>query len=229
MPSYNRKYRRRKYRSAAPLGGALLLLAAIGVITVIVLSIQLTSRMLDNTGQKDMFARLITPVVMFDPVPFETAENIMPNDLLLYSMWSALTSENRRYYTFNENQELQIPAPDLDAAARTLFGGVVRLEHRTFGDFETTYTFDAARDLYTVPVTAELYVYTPRVTEITQNGDYYELMVDYIPPGSAWTASFGGGTQEPQPDKTLIYVMARVGRDGWYIVRVQDIRAQEES
>jgi hypothetical protein len=207
----------------------MLLLAAIGVVTVIVLSIRLTTRMLDNTAQKEMFARMITPVVMFDPVPFESAENIQNSDLLLYSMWSALMSENRRYYTFNQNQELQIPAPDLDAAVRTLFGGVVRLEHRTFEDFETTYTYDAGRELYTVPVTAELYVYTPRVTDIVRRGDYYELTVEYIPPGSAWTVSFTGITQEPEPDKTMIYVMARAGRDNWHIVRVRDLSPESPS
>jgi hypothetical protein len=61
------------------------------------------------------------------------------------------------------------------------------------------------------------------VTDIERNGEYYELTVDYIPPGSAWTASFAGVHREPEPDKTMIYVMARIGRDGWYIVRVQDL------
>jgi hypothetical protein len=214
--------RRRKHRFAAPIGGAFLLLAAIGVITIIVLSIRLTQQVLDNQNQKEMFERMIRPVVMFDPVPFESAENLSNTDLLLFSMWSTLTSEKRKNYTYGENQELLVSSSDLDVAARSLFGGVVKLTHESFGNFEARYTYEAEMPMmYSVPVLVELFVYSPRVTEITRDGDYYSLTVEYVPPGSAWTANFEGDTQEPAADKTMIYVMAQE-KDGWHIVKVQD-------
>ena len=215
-----KRSRRRRHRYAAPIGGAMVLLAVIGFITVIVLSVQATHNILDNSDQKRMFEHLILPVVMFDPVPFESAEHIRNSELLMYSMWSALTSDSRADYTYNENQELQVPAADLDRAVRTLFGGVVTLEHRDFGDFETQFIYnpdERGSGVYYVSVAARLSVYTPRVTDITRVGDYYYLTVDYIPPGDAWTVGFGA---QPAADKTMIYVMSR--RGGWHIVSVRD-------
>jgi len=218
----NRYKRRRKNRLAAPIGGAFFLLAVIGVVTIIITSLRLTQQVLDNKSQKESFEQLIRPVVMFDPVPFETAENISNTSLLLYCMWSALSSERSKNYVLAENQELLVPASDLDVAAHILFGGVASLEHGTFGDFEVQYYYDSEKKMYSVPMLAELFVYTPRVTDIAKDGDFYNLTVEYIPPGSAWTAALGGNTQEPQPDKTMIYVMNKQ-KDGWHIIKVRDL------
>ena len=220
--------RRRKHRLAAPIGGAFLLLAAIGVATIIILSLQLTGSVLNNQRQKESFEQLIRPVVMFDPVPFETAENISNTNLLLYSMWSALSNksynlgENQAYYDIGASQEYLVPASDLNAAAQRLFGGAVALEHGHFGDFDVQYYYDAEKNMYNVPMTAELYVYTPRVTDIVKDGEFYNLTVDYVPPGSAWTATLGGVASEPVADKTMIYVMSNQ-KDGWHIVKVRDL------
>jgi hypothetical protein len=118
-------------------------------------------------------------------------------------MWFALTGEKRSSYTYGENQELLVPASDLDVAAHRMFGDVVKLTHGSFGDFEITYTYDAEKKMYGVPVMADLFVYTPRVSDVTKEGEYYSLLVDYIPPGSAWTANFSGDTKEPAPDKSM--------------------------
>ena len=214
--------RRRKHRLAAPIGGAFLLLAAIGIVTIIVISLRLTQQVFDNKSQKESFEQLIRPVVMFDPVPFETAENVSNTNLLLYSMWSTLSSERSRNYVLAENQELLVPASDLDVAAHVLFGGVVVLEHGKFGDFDVQYYYDAEKKMYSVPMMAELYVYTPRITDIVRDGELYNLIVEYIPPGSTLTATLGGITQEPQADKTMIYVMSKQ-KDGWHIVKVRDL------
>ena len=215
--AYTKRSRRRRHRYAAPIGGAMILLAAIGFITIVVMSIQLTHNMLDNREQKEMFERLILPVVMFDPVPFESAEHISNNSLLLYSMLFALTSDVSAGYTHNERGELQVPAADLEHAARTLFGGVVTLEHMDFGDFGTQFTYNYERHLYYVSDMDGLFVYQPRVIDISRYGEYYYLTVEYIPPGNVWAVGFG---VQPEADKTMIYVMSRHG--GWHIVRVQD-------
>lgn len=213
---------RRRRRIAAPIGGAFVVLAAIGVVTVIVSSIRLTLGFLDNNREKQRFENIIRPVVMFNPVPFESPDTISPEDLLRYSMWAALTGEKRGSYEYDDNTELIVPATDLDVAAARLFGSGVALVHQSFGDYETSYYYDEAEGVYSVPVQAQLYVYSPRVIEITKEGEFYNLYVGYIPPADAWTSDYTGKSGEPAPDKYMIYVMRKEG-NAYQIAKVRDV------
>ncbi|MCL2055953.1 MAG: hypothetical protein FWH02_01885 [Oscillospiraceae bacterium] len=215
--------RRRKRRYAASIGGAFILLAVTGVITVIVVSLRLTGMLLDNTREKERFARIIQPVVMFDPVPFESPADIPPENLLLYSMWTALTDERlaRNYTSYNEQQELLIPATDLNFAAAMLFGADITPEHRSFRDYDNTYTYYPDTRMYGIRVSPHMYVYTPDIVEITRSGDLYRLEVAYIPPGSAWNLSPAGHRVTPFGEKYMMYYMAREG-SSYRLVGVQD-------
>ena len=211
--------RRRKY--AAPVGGAFIALAVIGIVTVIVLSIRLTVSFLDNDREKQMFESFIRPVVMFNPLPFEEPQSVDMMELLRYSMWGTLMSDKRASYAYSDSTDLIIPATDLDVAAAKLFGPAMELVHQSFSDYETDYTYDETENVYTVPMSAQLFVYTPRVYEITSDGEYLKLYVGYIPPEDAWTADYAGNTKEPAPDKYMIYVMSKT-EDGYHIAKVQD-------
>jgi hypothetical protein len=215
------KRRNRKFRAAAPIGGVFVLLAIIGVATVIIASLRLTATVLDNSSEKERFGKIIQPVIMFDPVPFESPADIPMQNLLLYSMWTALTSERARNYTYGETQELMVPASDLDVAAATLFGSGVTLEHRSFGDYDNAYTYDKESKVYAIQVSAQFYVYTPDVREITKEGDLYCLDVYYVPPGNAWNLSPAGDKMSPLTEKHMLYYMSKDG-DNYHLVKIQD-------
>lgn len=214
--------KRRKRRHAAPIGGIFVVLALIGIIAVIISSLRLTERVLDNSGEKAMLEDVIRPVVMFNPVPFESPEGIEMTNLLLYSMWATLTSERAKNYTYNENQELLVPASDLDVACASLFGSGIQLEHQTFGDYyEAPYVYDAGKNIYMVRVATQLYVYSPEVREITREGEYYRLDVYYRPPANAWNTTFAGESASPFAEKHMYYYMLK-NKNNWQIARVQD-------
>lgn len=218
-----RKKRRRRY--AAPVGGLFLVLALVGVIAVVIFSINLTSAVLDNSNEKEKLDRILRPVLMFNPVPFENPADIPPQQLLLYSMWANLSSEKFATYAYDENAELIVPASDLDVAAARMFGPDIKLEHHTFYDDQTTYYYDAERNIYTMPVSAQLYVYSPQVLEITrEQKDIYNVLVAYIPPTNAWTADFSGNRGMPQPEKEMIYVVKKVG-GSYQILALRDLPA----
>lgn len=212
---------RRKRRYAAPIGGLFIVLAALGVITVVYLSFRLTATVLDNTQEKVMFENLVRPVVMFNPVPFESPTDIENDDLLNFSMWAALLGEKKDTYTFGETQELIVPASDLNVAAARLFGPDVKLEHHSFDYFEMSYYYDEESSVYNVPVTVVFNVYTPSVETITKNGDYYELSVGFLPSGVSWQTDFSGGQGKPQPEKHMNFIMQKT-KDSYSIVKVQD-------
>jgi len=216
--------RKRRRRYAAPIGGLFIALAIIGVIAVVVTSIDLTGKVLDNSNEKEKIGTLIRPVVMFDPVPFETPTDLENRQLLLYSMWANLGSEKRNTYSYDENAELIVPASDLEVAAANLFGPDIVLTHETFGDYQTTYYYDEERNIYNVPVSAQLYVYTPQVESIElASRDVYNVKVGYIPPqGDAWTTDFSGNKNQPTAEKSMIYVMQKT-RNGYYILALRDL------
>lgn len=217
MQSKNR--RKRKY--AAPIGGIFILFAALGVITVVYLSFKLTGAVLDNTNEKLMFENIVRPVVMFNPTPFEAPTDIENDDLLNFSMWSALLGENKDKYTFGETQELIVPASDLNVAAAKLFGPDVSLEHHSFDYFEMSYYYDEANSVYNVPVSVVFNVYTPSVETITKNGGFFELSVGFLPSGVSWQTDFSGGQGKPLPEKYMNFIMQKT-KDGYCIVKVQD-------
>ncbi|GHU80362.1 hypothetical protein FACS1894191_5530 [Clostridia bacterium] len=215
-----RTVKHRKHRHASSIGGVFVLLAVIGVVTVIVLSLQLTYRVLDNSREKTMFEDIVRPVMMFDPVPFESAAEIEMKRMLLYSMWATLTSERAKNYTYSDSQMLMIPASDLDVAAATLFGAEVVLEHQTFGDFETPYVYDAEKNMYNVRVATQLYVYSPEVRDVVKDGEFYRLDVYYVPPGNAWNMTFAGERVSPFIEKHMYYFMLKA-KDSYQLVKVQ--------
>jgi hypothetical protein len=211
-------YGSKRKRYAAPVGGLFAALALIGLVVLIVASVELTNRALDNTGERRKIEEIIRPLVMFDPPPFERATDIDDEQLLLYSMWAALMATD---YLFDENQELTVPASDLGKQARNLFGPDVTLIHKTFGEFEYSFYYDEARDVYIVPTNVLLYTYSPLVETIEQEGDLFNVRVGYVPPTGATPLNVRQ-FDNPQPEKYMIYVVRRVG-ETYQIVAVRDV------
>ena len=69
----------RRRKLSAPLGAAFLLLAAVGLVAVVLFSVGSVRKILDPTAKYERYARFIGPVVMMDPVPFSRVENIEQN------------------------------------------------------------------------------------------------------------------------------------------------------
>lgn len=159
----NKHKRRSKY--ALPLGGVFLVLAVIGLVSVAGFCIRLTNQIMDNTKEKSKFEDYLLPVVMFDPVEFDSPEHADPLFLLQSSLWGALLS-NTDKYTYDESAMLVVPASDLDVYAAKLYGPEIKLQHQTIEDFDVTYPYDPETKTYGVPVMGQTSQYTPQVTKI---------------------------------------------------------------
>ncbi len=213
----NRHKRASKY--ALPLGGVFLVLALIGLISVAGFCVRLTNQIMDNTQEKNRFEEYLLPVVMFDPVEFESPTYADPLFLLQSSLWGTLLN-NPNKYTFDESAMLVVPASDLDVYAAKLYGTEIKLQHQTIEDFDVTYPYDPETKTYAVPVMGQTSQYTPQVTKIEKKGDLYTLTVGYIPPGTLWESAMGGSKYEPEPDKYMIYQMKKV-KDGYNILSIK--------
>ena len=220
--------RRRKNRRAAPLGALFLVLAVIGLATVGMLSINLTQQVLDNSKEKAKFERMLLPVLMFDPVPFESPAEADPLAILQYSLWSALYSDKRDSYVYSDNGLLMVPVSDVDVECAKLLGPDIKLEHKSFGDLNITYTLNTESNVYEIPIAAQVGYYTPKVEKISKKGDTYTLTVGYLPPGNAWTSDLSGTKYEPTPDKYMLYVMKKV-KGGYNLIAIRDLPTNNAS
>jgi len=210
-------------RGAAPIGAIFILMAVIGLVSVLAVTVHLTKNFVDNTARKTEFENLIRPVLMFDPVPYENPNDLDPAVLLQASMWSALLGEKRGSYQYDEMKMLIVPASDLDVNALKLFGPDVKLKHQSFGNYETSFVYDEETKTYRVPVVAQTGTYTPRIEKIIQKGDTVQLLVGYIPPDTLWTAEQAQRKDgEVQPDKYMVYVLKKYKKE-YYISAIRDV------
>ena len=109
--------KRGKHRYAAPVGGAYILLALIGVIAVIYGAVQLYGKLTDNSKLLRQIERQIQPVMMFDPVPFDNIQDVDNKVLVKTSIWSCMYSDKRGSYTYDDNGMILIPVSDVEVAA----------------------------------------------------------------------------------------------------------------
>lgn len=214
-------YRKKKY--AASVGGLFVVLAAIGLVTVIMLCLRLTQGILDDTSEKVRFEKEILPVVMFDPVPFENVKDMGELFMLRCALWDTLLGENRSNYQYDPQARLMVPASDVDIHSAELFGPDIKLAHKTFGNVDVTYEY---RDsTYFVPTTGETDFYTPSVDTILKKGDSYFLTVGYMPPMNVFTQIMTDDFGERIPEKFMLYELLKV-KDHFQLIAVRDMPKQ---
>ena len=213
----------RRNRYAAPIGGVFIILCLVGFFTVASFCLNTTKSLLDNSARKKEFERMLLPVVIFDPVPFENPVNIDNASLLQYSIWSTAMGEKRSQYEYDDADMMIIPASDIDVAAQQLFGPDVKLEHRSFGDLQDSYLYDEEIRSYHVPIITITGFATPRVEEINKiSGDTVELRMGYVPPSTILYLDEDGNLGNPEPEKYMIYEMHK-NRNGWYLYAIKDL------
>jgi len=221
----NKMNRRRamgnKFRFAAPLGAMILILAAIGLITVMIVSFNFTTRIMDNTGEKEKLEQALLPILMFDPAPFDKVADADEILLLQSSFWTTLRSKKANTYSYDELQMKFVPASDIDVTAAKLFGPDVKLKHQTFWNFDSSFVYDEETKVYHVPLTAQVGLYTPKVEKIVKKGDVYSLTVGYIPPTNIWSTDLNGKNYRPTPDKYMIYEVKKI-KGGYQLVAIKD-------
>ncbi len=205
---------KRRRPIAAILGLFILIFTVIGVISTIITAVNITKSLLDNTAQKEEFERILYPVLMLDPVPFENIEAADETLLLEASMWAVILNEDTSKYDVNDIGFTLIPSIDLDVWCKKMFGNSVSLNHKTLEGEGFLFYYDETEKVYQVPDGSEIVHYTPSVESISRKGNVYTLKVGYLSPSAITTTIFTG--EDPVPDKTMYYVLTK--EDGKYLI-----------
>ncbi len=219
----------RKSRAAAPVGAVVILLALVGVVSLITILVQWITGLQDNSSERGKLEQLILPVLMFDPISFDSVETADQGMVLQSSIWSTVLTAETGRYTFDIGETLTVPVTDIEIAAKKLFGPDVTLAHKTFGDVNVSYYYDEENQLYYVPIDGQIGFYTPRVEEIERKeGDIYRLKVGYVPPNNVWTSMTSSGETFREADKYMIYEVKKE-KDSYYLLAIKDLEEEESS
>lgn len=222
--------RKSKNRAAVPVGIIAIILAVIGLITVIGFVSDGIKDLTDKTQEKLEFEEMLKPVVMFDPDPFDDLTQADVSQLLNCAVWSLLMSEEgTEKYSYSQGEVfgIVVPQQDIENHFVSLFGTEIDIASKHAVTDMSMYdiSYDAALKSYILPITGVESAYTPKVYDIQEKGSSYILSVGYIG-STAWAQVADGEYQAPEPDKYM-KITLRERSGGLYVSSIQSVDGQE--
>ncbi len=167
-------------------GGVFTLLAFIGVLSIISGVVKTGIKILDNEGEKQEYNSLLAPLVMYDPLPFETPDRADQQLLLTSSVWAAIMNEDMTSYEKNEYDQTLLPAADVDKHFARIFGTQIKLTHASFSDAGVDFEYNEEKGAYAVPSTSLPVGFTPQVAKIKKSFSEKIVTVGYLSPQTSW-------------------------------------------
>ena len=191
-------------RLTALLGSAFIFFAIVGIIATGTGIVKLAKNIINENSKKNRYEEFLTPIVMLDPVYFESSAKAGQSFLIQSSIWYLVYNNGTDYYYIDDVGNVAIPASDVEVAAFKIFGKGVELVHQSVGDITNITSYLEDTDTYHLPVRAGYNVYTPIVHDIKKSGDTITLTVGYLPPSPNWGDN---RLVSSKPDKFAYYVV----------------------
>ena len=82
-----------KKKWAFPLGIVIVVLAVIGLVTVIIFAVRGIGSLTDNSDKFEKYEQFLSPVIMNDPDPFDDVSGAQMSQLIDASIWSLMKSD----------------------------------------------------------------------------------------------------------------------------------------
>jgi hypothetical protein len=209
---HDREQRPVKYKFYLVFGLLVFWLAIVGGIVTVRSVGEFFYDVSNRTALKEEFERFVLPVVITDPPEFSGVENLTPGTVIASAIWKIIlsdeTSDERRD---SETGMVIIPESDVEAAVRSIFGAGFDVEHRSIDYIVMAFRYVPEERSYHVPGNPNYLTFSPRVTEISNTGETYRIVVEYIAPTPLLIA---GIEHEIIPIKSMVYTINRSrGRD----------------
>lgn len=229
--------RRGRRRYAAPLGLVVILLALVGVVSLVVAGVQAIQRATDDTELKAELFDFLEPVLANYPItPFEDVREDSQDALVLSAIWKITDAEQIRMlreedensrYPIDDNGRLIIPVEEVEEAYHELFGDDAQPTHKAAigGDAGGSFTFEyiESEQAYHVPFALES-AYQPVADTLTKSGGRYTLRVGFVLVQDIGIDE-NGDTITPMPDMAQYkqdYTLEKTDT-GWKLVAVADV------
>ncbi len=214
-----------KQKWAFPIGLIVVLLAAIGLATVVVAGVRGVGAAVDKTKGYEEYEKLLTPVVLIDPDSFDDITSADMSQLMEITLWSLLKNDVAPDSFESNDSGLAIPKSAVEEEFVKIFGTEVKPVHSTIEGYGIDFVYDNTTATYTVPLTGVTPIYTPDVVKISKTTDTVVLTVACLA-GNAWEQGENGEMVAPNPDK-YIRITLRENDDNLFISAIQNTTAPE--
>ena len=123
-----------KKKWAFPLGIVIVVLAVIGLVTVIIFAVRGIGSLTDNSDKFEKYEQFLSPVIMNDPDPFDDVSGAQMSQLIDASIWSLMKSDidiDQYEYAEGDVSGVIVPQKDVEKQFAKLFGTDVKPVHCT--------------------------------------------------------------------------------------------------
>ncbi|MBQ9900915.1 MAG: hypothetical protein IJM51_00800 [Clostridia bacterium] len=221
MASRNKRTRR---RISAFIGAVALLFAVMILFSAVKTVVSGFTNIGSISEKKTEYTEFISPVVVNDPLPFETIEKADNNMLLKSSIWEALRGldETEGYeHVSDATNKIVLPADLVEKAAKKLFGSDVKLNMNVLSEYDGSaiYYYDSIDNSFHITrsgITGPSAV----ITKIAQKSDYISLVVGYVNQDEMTLTSSEGSEEECY--KFMEYVLAVKSNGSYYIKSIRN-------
>ncbi len=225
MANEQKTHKKGTRRWAFPLGLLIAVLAIIGVVTILVAGVNATKKGIEKSKNYEEYNKMLIPVVMNDPDPFDDLTKANPSQLVDISIWSILKKGlSPDDYEYGDNGML-LPEAEVNAEFKRLFGSEIQPTHASIEGYGYDFAYDANKQVYVIPLTGIVPMYTPKVLEKEKKNNAVILTVGYLS-GDQWQQDSNGNMLPPEPDKYM-RVTLRENEGSYYISALQSTSAPE--
>lgn len=221
-PTRNKKPARVS-RRVAVFGTIILVFAIIGVIATVITATKVTMNLVENKSQKEELKRHVFPLVILDPPSFDSIDKLDPQTILQAGIWDFIMFEDKTKYEKDDLGNMSVPATDIETHIFKVFGKSAAIQHQEISDSELQILYDEENKTYSIPAAANMMTYVPEIEKVEKQGDLFTVTVGYVPSGPIWEGDINGKKYQPDPDKSLKYVLKKTGKASYIITAVKEI------
>ena len=236
MANYREEQIRNSRRLARQILGAIaLLLALIGLFTVLGWVVSALRTALDDSGRRASYADRLYGMVMLDPLPFDDVSTVDPGVFKQAAIWGTVYEIQKnggsldQYERDPDTGSAMIPKLEIDTYISNLLGPDYPITDGSFSTDEFVYQYNEEKQCYLVPVTSSVAQYTPEVEKISASGGKMYVTVGYIPTTSNSASGELSLTAPTDPVKYMDYVFTRGENRDWYLSALQESEMKVEA
>lgn len=207
------------------IGLIFIILAAIGLISTVDFVSDKVKNIIDNTEQKNEFAKFIYPVVICDPPGFDATTKLKNETIISAAVWDIILYEDKSRYELDFDY-LIVPEVDIEQHAAKLFGSGLTINHMTIASADISFYYDGEISSYRIPENPKFFTYSPYIESISKVGESYTLTVGYVSPTPAWLTLTSD--EAPSPEKYVDYVVQKRGTS-YTLVAIKQSDKQAEN
>ncbi len=220
MASRNKRTRR---RISAFIGAVVLLFAVMILFSAVKTVVSGFTNIGSTSEKKTEYTEFISPVVLTDPMPFESVEKADNNMLLQSSIWRALREldEAEGYeHVSDATNKIVLPADNVERASKELFGSDVQINLNVLNesDGSAIYYYDSIDNSFHI-TRSGIVGPSAVITKIAQKSDYISLVVGY---SSLEEMSLSSENTENECYKFMEYVLALKPNGDYYIKSIRN-------